>query len=103
MQPGVDGMQALERLQQRLRLALDAGHLCTLDYDVLLDRIECSGNTDALAGSTLESLHGSLATWLSQVQPDERPRVQETIAQAIDHGDELCVEARVTVAGSRRS
>src|SRR5438105_99318 len=45
------------RLQQRLRLALEANRMCALDYDVVHDRFECSTDPASVSGTTLESLN----------------------------------------------
>src|SRR5438270_12090052 len=91
------------RLQQRLRLALEANRMCALDYDVIHDRFQCSAEPAAVAGTTLESLTGPLSRWLSSVHPDDRARVERAIGDAVDHGQELSVETRIITGSTGRT
>jgi signal transduction histidine kinase/CheY-like chemotaxis protein len=95
--------QQLERAQQHLRLALEASRGCTFDYDVVEDRLECSAELALIAGTSLESLSGSLADMLSHIHADDRARVERAVRAAIEHGLEVHVEARIVVGPSRRT
>ncbi len=88
----------LQREQLRLRQALAAGRMCALDYDVVEDRLTCSADTpDGL----LARLNGRLSELLSRVHEEDRVTVERAIDSAIDRGDELEFEARISEAGER--
>ena len=95
--------QQLRETQQRLRLALDLSRTCTLDYDVLADRFDCSAEVTEVAGTALEPLGGSLDELLSHVHAEDRARVLRTFRQALDSGDEVELDARILVGPARRT
>src|SRR5207253_1340091 len=93
----------LERAEQRLRLALEANRMCTLDYEVAADRLESSADPEFSGGTALEVVGGSLERFLGQVYPDDRARVETTIRATIGHGHELHVEMRVLLRPTGRT
>jgi signal transduction histidine kinase/ActR/RegA family two-component response regulator len=85
--------EQLRREQRRLQQALAAGRMCTFDYDVAADRLECSGD------QALSPFNGRLADLLERVQKDDRGRVEQLIEDALDHADEMQFDARVLQPG----
>jgi signal transduction histidine kinase/ActR/RegA family two-component response regulator len=93
---------AVTELKQRLRLALETGRLCALDYDVAQDQLRCTADNASVVGTPLETLNGSLSEMLTYVHADDRARVEQAIREAIEHGHELDVEPRVVLGRSDR-
>src|SRR5205823_4824468 len=65
--------------QHRLRLALEASHMGTWEYDVQRDHIEWSAEMASIVGAPVEELSGSLFHGFSYVHPDDRPRVERAV------------------------
>jgi PAS domain S-box-containing protein len=89
--------EALQSSQQRLRLALEASHMGTWDYDVVQDRVEWSPEMAAIVGEPLESLSGSLNAGFKHVHPEDREAVMRAVSDALAHGPGFQVEARIVV------
>jgi len=90
----------LVRDRERLGLALAAGRMCSLDYDIGEDRLTCSPHMGS-SGVRLDQLNGRLANMLAHVHPEDRPNVERAIQRAIDSGQRLSFETRVCVDGHR--
>ncbi|WP_192799885.1 sensor histidine kinase [Brucella anthropi] len=99
-------LKALERSQQRMELALDAGGIVgTWDLDVRSNRVTTSGSFAALFGvSQEESRRGVRVDMLStSVHPQDRDRVFEGLRAAIMSGsDYRCHYRAVTSKGDTR-
>ena len=92
---------ALQRAEQRLKLALEAGHMCVWDYDVTRDRLEWSGELAPL-GASAGPAHGALAQMLTHVHPEDRPKVERAFRETLEHSRELHLETRTTCAADQR-
>jgi PAS domain S-box-containing protein len=86
---------ALQASQQRLRLALEASHMGTWDYDVVNDHIEWSAEMASVFGVSQEKLGGTLTEGLAHVHPDDQPLAEESIRQGLEKGNEFKIEVRV--------
>jgi PAS domain S-box-containing protein len=93
---------ALQLAEQRLRLALDAGHMGTWEYDVANDRLKWSIELSATLGLHGEALTSSLADFLARVHPEDRARVERAFRDVLEHDRELTVELRVMSGPARR-
>jgi signal transduction histidine kinase/ActR/RegA family two-component response regulator len=92
----------LRREQQRLQLALAAGRMCALDYNVGEDRLELwPDGGGACAG--FEQLNGTLASFLQHIHAEDRPGVDHLIQQTLQEGSVLNFEARLTLEPSQRT
>jgi PAS domain S-box-containing protein len=89
--------EALQSSQQRLRLALEASHMGTWDYDVVEDRVEWSPEMAAIVGEPLESLSGSLDAGFKHVHPEDRESVMRAVRDALEHGQGFQVETRIVI------
>ena len=83
-------------LEQRLRLALEASHMATWDYDVARDAIESAADFSQLVGRARPGRRATLRRALEQIHIDDRPAVEQAVRAALEAGDELQVEARLT-------
>jgi PAS domain S-box-containing protein len=86
---------ALLGSQQRLRLALEASHMGTWDYDVQADTVEWSAEIASVVGAALEVHTGSLADGFGHIHPEDRPTLERAVREALEHGSGLQVESRV--------
>ncbi len=92
---------ALEDSQHRLRLALEASHMGTWDYDVERDHMEWSSEMASVFGVAQDKLGGSLAQGLSHIHPDDRAMAERAVREGLDHGNEFQIEARVVGDGGQ--
>ena len=80
---------ALQRSEQRLHLAMEAGNLGTWDWDVSAGVVRWSAELERMHGIAEGSFDGTFDAYLSDIHPDDRTRVVGTIRQnleaAIDH------------------
>ncbi len=99
--PGAAGPTDGRRLaesEERLQLALSAGRgIGTWDWDVVNDRIVADERFARLYGVTPDRARegAPIAEFLASIHPDDLPRVQERVAQALATGDLFSEEYRV--------
>jgi signal transduction histidine kinase/CheY-like chemotaxis protein len=92
----------LFREQRRLRLALAAGRMCALDYDVSDDRLELWPR-DGWTCAGFDQLNGTLGELLAHVHPEDRSAVERAISQSLAEGDKLEFEARLLIDPPNRA
>jgi PAS domain S-box-containing protein len=108
VEPEVDGTacdsETLHPIQLRLQIALEASNAGTWDYDLRRDRLEWSRELAQMAGAPPIGLSGSLAECLECVHPEDRPRLERALRDALERDSKLRVEARVRFrrSGSER-
>ena len=90
---------SLQENEQRLRLALEAGRMGTWAWEISTGRVEWSPALEALHGLAPGSFEGTFEAFLSDVHPDDRERVQSSIARTIESGEDHHVEYRIQPAG----
>lgn len=67
-----DSEQALQKSEDRLRLALGAAHMGTYEWDIASNRISWGGSHHELFGITPEEFGGTLDSVLAIVHPEDR-------------------------------
>jgi PAS domain S-box-containing protein len=72
---------------ERLRLALDAAHMGTWDWDVLADLVIASEQTPLLFGLPASTVTAPLATYLDRIHPADRSAIERDLA-ALLAGDQ---------------
>jgi signal transduction histidine kinase/ActR/RegA family two-component response regulator len=82
--------QALTDSEARLRLALEAAHMGTFDWDVPLDRITCSYREENLSGLPPKGLAGTYRGLCQQIHPGDLPGLEAELAR--------CMAARMPVS-----
>lgn len=93
-----DLRQQTERMQlseERLRLALDAAHMGTWDWDLQHDEVIHSETTEAIHGLAPGSFEGTLKDFLKSLHPDDRDVVTQALRFALVEGADYNVEFRV--------
>src|SRR5439155_18937844 len=87
--------EAVRESEERLRLALEAGHMGTWDWDVRTGRVTCSPNVETLFGMAPGTFGNTLDAFLNAIHADDRQRVQATITRVLQSQTPLHLEYRV--------
>lgn len=72
----------LQENEQRLRLALHAGHMGIFDWDVVQNVIVWSQEHAQLFGMSLEDFDGRYETFAQRVHPGDLARIEQAVATA---------------------
>jgi PAS domain S-box-containing protein len=72
---------------QRLEVALDAGGMGTWEWNARTNQVIWSTQLEAIHGLAPGTFPGTFEAYLSDVFPDDLPRVQEWIAQSLARGE----------------
>jgi PAS domain S-box-containing protein len=87
--------RALERSEEQLRLALDAGRIGTFDWNLETDQAVCSDWHNRLWGYREGEGIGCYADYVARIHPDDRPRVEAALEQSRNSGSRYGAEYRV--------
>ena len=87
--------EAIQRHEEQLRLAVEAVHLGTWEWDLAARRIRWPPTTEALFGLAPGTFDGSYAGFLTTIHPADRPRIEATITHAVATAAPLDAEYRV--------
>lgn len=71
--------RALEKSEERLRLAMDAAQLGVWEWSADSDAFECGGHTAAILGRPPSSLNSGPESFLAFIDPSDRPAVESAI------------------------
>ncbi|HUQ95811.1 MAG TPA: PAS domain S-box protein [Bryobacteraceae bacterium] len=91
--------QALERSEERLRLALEAGRIGAWDWDIQRNTIEWSKRVYEIHGVSPGAFAGAVEDFIRLVHPEDLSRVQEQITQALERDTPYQIEFRVIHPG----
>jgi PAS domain S-box-containing protein len=83
----------LQRHGDRLRLALDAGHIGTCDWDLAADRLHCDARQRELLALPPDQ-PVTEERFYTALHPDDRPRARDAIQQAVLKTGDFSLEAR---------
>ncbi len=86
-------MEDLLESEQRLQNVLKAGSFGTWQLEAEFLTLECSDITRAHYGR-MEGALFSYEDWLLSIYPEDQPRVQSTLQQSLDSGDDFIIEYR---------
>jgi len=86
--------EATRGSEERLRLALESGHLATWDWDLASGKIEWSEEHFRLQGYEVGEVEPSYEAWLDRVHCEDRAEVLKALGNARDHGAAYRVEFR---------
>jgi PAS domain S-box-containing protein len=84
----------LRRSEERLAMALAAGHMGAWEWNIERGSVEWSDTVAAIHGLAPGSFRGTFDAFRELVHPDDRERVLEMIRQAIARATEYSVEFR---------
>jgi len=79
---------------ERLRQALEAGEMGSWEWDVETNRVTWSTELEGLHGLESGTFGGDFSSFLKDIHPEDRQRVQEIIAHSLETGDHL-IEYRI--------
>jgi PAS domain S-box-containing protein len=97
--------RAVEELQQqtervrlseeRLRLALEAAHMGTWDWDILSGKVTHSATTEAIYGFAPDSFDSTYESFLKSLHPEDRELVTQATRSTLEEGADYNIEFRV--------
>ncbi len=90
--------EAFRRSEQRLRLAMEAGHMGAWDWNIPRDLVSWSPTLERLHGIEPGTFGGSLDDFLAPIHPDDRERVVARIEEAVTTRHDFHVEYRIVRA-----
>jgi two-component system CheB/CheR fusion protein len=80
--------------EERLRLALGAGHMGVWDWNIQTGELKWSESLGPMLGLAPGSFGGTLADFLDLIHPDDREQVKQSISRAIGEGQDYEFEFR---------
>src|SRR5207249_537242 len=86
---------AVEAAEQRLQLALEAGHMGTWEYVIRSGNILSSPGLDQIHGYEPGTFPGTFDAFTKEIHPDDRERVLRTIRETLDGRRDHHVEYRI--------
>jgi two-component system, cell cycle sensor histidine kinase and response regulator CckA len=87
--------KTLREREERLRLALDAAHMGTFDWDMVHGRITWSRGHEDLWGMAPGTFGGTYESFAERVHPDDLPVVNAEVQRCVATGDAFEHEFRV--------
>lgn len=92
-----------QRIQSRLELAQQAGKIASFEWLIQTNDIIWTAELEALYGLAPGSFDGQYEGWMQSIHPDDRPKVEQELWQAIKNGQGLDTEFRIVCPqGGRR-
>jgi PAS domain S-box-containing protein len=87
--------EAVRQSEERLRLALEAGHMGTWEWNIPSGRITWSPGLHAIHGIAPGSFAGTFDAHLSDVHPEDREQVKNSLARTLEAGEKHQIEYRL--------
>jgi PAS domain S-box-containing protein len=89
--------EQVQKQEVQLRMALEAAHMGTWEWDITAQRVIWSENKEAMFGLEKGGFDGSYEAFISCVDPEDRDLVIQSIQQAVEQGTEYDLEFRVVM------
>jgi PAS domain S-box-containing protein len=89
--------EALREGEERLRIALQAGQMGTWEWDIATGQVTWSETLEAIHGIAPGTFPGTYEAYCSDIHPEDRDRVTDTIAEGSDH----CITYRIVLPDDR--
>ncbi len=86
--------EALQKSEERLRLALDAGRCGVWDWDILADHITWSERVYEFHGVKPGEFSGRVADYAALLHPDDAAALRDAIRRAVELGEPYAQERR---------
>ncbi|MBC7377739.1 MAG: PAS domain-containing protein [Burkholderiaceae bacterium] len=90
---------ALRASEERLRLAVEAGQLGIWDWDIVTNEVTWSDQVYRMHDMAPGSDPGGLEAFRARIHPDDRARVEASMAQSLAGGEPYAVEFRTIRPG----
>src|SRR4029079_6403946 len=87
--------------EERPKLALEAGRMCTWDWEASTGQIVWSETVGQLHGLTSSGLVGTNESFKGGITPEDRLAVESAIRESIQRGAEVEIEFRHVRPGDR--
>jgi two-component system, chemotaxis family, CheB/CheR fusion protein len=87
--------EALRESEARLRLALDAAHLATWDWDIATGNVVWNEEHYRMLGYEPGSLQPTYDNWADRVHPEDLPGAEAAIRRVMEEGGDYAAEFRV--------
>lgn len=84
-----------QRIQEKLELAQHAGKIGTFEWEIQSHKITWTAELEALYGLSPGSFNGRYEDWIATLHPDDRPRTEQTLWQAVKSGQAVDIEFRI--------
>lgn len=84
----------LHATEERLRLTLEAAHVGTWEWDIPQNRVQWSSNIERIFGLAPGTFGGTFEAWLNLVHPEDRERITQTVASALERAGPYDTELR---------
>jgi PAS domain S-box-containing protein len=89
-------LQSLTLSEERVRVALEAGHLGAWDWDIPAGNVSWSSTLEQIHGLEPGSFPGTFEAFKRYVHPEDRERVLDTIRRALAERSDYQVVYRIT-------
>jgi len=93
--------EALREGEERLRIALQAGQMGTWEWDITTGQVMWSETLEAIHGLARGTFPGTYEAYCSDIHPEDRDRVTDTIAKTIAEGSDHCITYRIVLPDDR--
>ena len=87
-------LKALEKSQQHLKHAMQAGHTGTWEWNILTNEVIWSDGVEEMFGMAPGSFQGSYEAFRTFIHPDDADILEQAIAQTLKHDAPYYVEHR---------
>lgn len=91
-----------QRIQSRLELAQQAGKIASFEWLIQTNDIVWTAELEALYGLAPGSFDGQYEGWMQSIHPDDRPKVEQELWQAVKKGQGLDTEFRIVCPSDSR-
>ena len=84
-----------KRIQERLELAQKAGKTGSFEWNIQSNEVTWTAEVEALYGLAPGSFDGRYNAWIQTLHPDDRAKIEQELAQAVNIGQGLDTEFRI--------
>jgi PAS domain S-box-containing protein len=84
-----------QKIQERLELAQKAGRIGPFEWNVQSNAVTWTAELEALYGLAAGSFANQYDGWIKTIHPDDRPKTEQELEQAIKLGEGLNTEFRI--------
>ncbi|HEY9299409.1 MAG TPA: PAS domain-containing protein, partial [Phormidium sp.] len=91
-----------QRIQSRLELAQQAGKIASFEWHIQTNDIVWTAELEALYGLAPGSFEGKYEGWMQSIHPDDRPKVEQELWEAVKNGQGLDIDFRIVCPSEGR-